>query len=318
MGALAIGPRRNRFGNHGAPIPGHNITLVGLGTYILWLGWFGFNPGSQLDADAASISHITVTTNLAAAAGSLSALFLGWYTVGKPQLPWGLNGALAGLVSITASTNAVTPLEAVIIGAIGGVIMYYGVNFLESREVDDVVGAVSIHGFCGVWGTLAVGIFAAETGLLHGGGLDQLISQIIGIVAVAAFVIIASAIMFRIISATVGQRAPGSAPSSSGSAGSASTPRQPRQPVGCRRRQHLAHHRHHQSGSGGRVTLGDVPGLVCRGQATIALGAEWRPGWTRFHHRLDQRRHAPRSRHHRRHRRHHVLRRELPGEPQGG
>ena len=176
MGALAIGPRRNRFGNHGAPIPGHSMTLVGLGTYILWLGWFGFNPGSQLDADAASISHITVTTNLAAAAGSLSALFLGWYTVGKPQLPWGLNGALAGLVSITASTNAVTPLEAVIIGAIGGVIMYYGVNFLESREVDDVVGAVSIHGFCGVWGTLAVGIFAAETGLLHGGGLDQLIS----------------------------------------------------------------------------------------------------------------------------------------------
>ncbi len=92
--------------------------------------------------------------------------------MGKPQLPWGLNGALAGLVSITASTNAVTPLEAVIIGAIGGIIMYYGVNFLESRKVDDVVGAVSVHGFCGVWGTLAVGIFAAETGLLHGGGLD--------------------------------------------------------------------------------------------------------------------------------------------------
>ena len=132
-------------------------------------------------------------------------MFLGWYMVGKPQLPWGLNGALAGLVSITASTNAVTPLEAVIIG---GIIMYYGVNFLESRKVDDVVGAVSVHGLCGVWGTLAVGIFAAETGLLHGGGLDQLISQIIGVVAVAAFVIIAAAIMFRIIAATVGLRAP--------------------------------------------------------------------------------------------------------------
>ena len=207
MGALAIGPRRNRFGDHGAPIPGHSMTLVGLGTFILWLGWFGFNSGSQLDADAASISHITVTTNLAAA-GSLSAMFLGWYAVGKPQLPWGLNGALAGLVSITASTNAVTPLEAVIIGAIGGIIMYYGVNFLESRKVDDVVGAVSVHGFCGVWGTLAVGIFAAETGLLHGGGLDQLISQIIGVVAVAAFVIITAGIMFRIIAATVGLRAP--------------------------------------------------------------------------------------------------------------
>ena len=120
-------------------------------------------------------------------------------------MPWGLNGALAGLVSITASTNAVTPLEAVIIG---GIIMYYGVNFLESRKVDDVVGAVSVHGLCGVWGTLAVGIFAAETGLLHGSGLDQLISQIIGVVAVAAFVIIAAAIMFRIIAATVGLRAP--------------------------------------------------------------------------------------------------------------
>ena len=208
MGALAIGPRRNRFGAHGAPIPGHSMTLVGLGTFILWLGWFGFNPGSQLDSDAASIAHITVTTNLAAAAGALSALFFGWYLVGKPQLPWGLNGALAGLVSITAGTNAVTPLEAIIIGAIGGIVMYYGVNFLESREVDDVVGAISVHGFCGIWGTLAVGIFADEIGLLHGGGLDQLVTQIVGIVAVAAFVLIVSWVMFKLIQSTVGIRAP--------------------------------------------------------------------------------------------------------------
>lgn len=208
MGALAIGPRRNRFGAHGAPIPGHSMTLVGLGTFILWLGWFGFNPGSQLDSDAASIAHITVTTNLAAAAGALSALFFGWYLVGKPQLPWGLNGALAGLVSITAGTNAVTPLESIIIGAIGGVVMYYGVNFLESREIDDVVGAISVHGFCGIWGTLAVGIFADEIGLLHGGGLDQLVTQIVGIVAVAAFVLIVSWVMFKLIQSTVGIRAP--------------------------------------------------------------------------------------------------------------
>lgn len=208
VGALFLGPRRNRFGPAGMPMPGHSMTLAGLGTFILWLGWFGFNPGSQLNADAASIALITVTTNLAAAAGALAAMFVGWYFVGKPQLPWGLNGALAGLVAITASTAFVTPLEAVFIGAIGGIIMYIGVNTLERFEIDDVVGAVSVHGFCGVWGTLAVGIFAADVGLLHGGGLDQLVTQVIGIAAVAIFVIVAAAIMFSIVRATVGLRAP--------------------------------------------------------------------------------------------------------------
>ena len=160
VGAIFLGPRRNRFGPDGVPMPGHSMTLAALGTFILWLGWFGFNPGSQLNSDASSIALITVTTNIAAAAGGLSAMIMGWYFVGKPQLPWGLNGALAGLVAITAPTAFVTPGEAIIIGAIGGIIMFIGVNTLERMKIDDVVGAVSVHGFCGVWGTLAVGIFS--------------------------------------------------------------------------------------------------------------------------------------------------------------
>jgi Amt family ammonium transporter len=211
MGAIILGPRRNRFGEGGVPMPGHSMTLAALGTFILWLGWFGFNPGSQLNADGAAIALITVTTNLAAAAGAISALMMGWYFVGKPQLPWGLNGALAGLVGITAPCAFVTPFEAIVIGAIAGIIMYIGVNALESFKIDDVVGAISVHGFCGVWGTLAVGIFHGEVGLLHGGGVAQLITQLIGIVAVAAFVLAASAVMFMIVRATVGLRAPAEA-----------------------------------------------------------------------------------------------------------
>ncbi len=206
VGAIMLGARRNRFGRGSAPMPGHSMTLAALGTFILWLGWFGFNPGSQLDADGMSIALITVTTNLAAAAGAITAMSLGWYFVGKPQLPWGLNGALAGLVAITAPCAFVTPAEAIIIGAIGGLIMYIGVNALERFEVDDPIGAVSVHGFAGVWGTLAVGLFAADSGLLHGGGIDLLISQVIGIVAVAVFVIAAAVVLFSILKATVGLR----------------------------------------------------------------------------------------------------------------
>ena len=199
VGAIILGPRLNRFGPEGVPMPGHSMALASLGTFILWLGWFGFNPGSQLNADGAAISLITVTTNIAAAAGAISAMFLGWLLVGKPQLPWALNGSLAGLVAITAPCAFVTPFEAIIIGAVGGIVMYLGVNFLERRRVDDVVGAVSVHGFSGVWGTLAVGLFHGELGLLHGGGASQLVTQVIGIVAVAAFAIIAAAIIFYIL-----------------------------------------------------------------------------------------------------------------------
>ncbi len=196
MGAIVLGPRLNRFGENSTPMPGHSMTMAALGTFILWFGWFGFNPGSQLDADGASIAYIAVTTNLAGSAGAITAMLLGWYLVGKPQLPWALNGALAGLVSITASPDMMTPAQAILIGSIGGLIMYGGVNLLERFKIDDVVGAVSVHGFAGVWGTLAIGIFGPEVGLLSGGGFDQLITQIIGVVAIGAFVIITSGAVF--------------------------------------------------------------------------------------------------------------------------
>jgi Amt family ammonium transporter len=195
-GAVILGPRLNRFGPDGVPMPGHSMTLATLGTFILWLGWFGFNPGSQLNADGAAIALVTVTTNMAAAAGAITAMFVGWLVIGKPQLPWALNGALAGLVGITASCAFVTPGEAVLIGAIAGIVMFAGVNLLERLQIDDVVGAVPVHAFCGVWGTLAVGLFHRELGLLHGGGAAQLVTQIIGIVAVAASAIAGSAIIF--------------------------------------------------------------------------------------------------------------------------
>ena len=205
VGAIIIGPRTNRFGPNADPMPGHSMTLATLGTFILWLGWFGFNPGSQLNADGAAISLITVTTNISAASGALAAMLIGWMAVGKPQLHWGLNGALAGLVAITAPCAFVTPLEAIIIGLIGGIIMYLGVGLLDRLKIDDVVGAVPVHGFCGVWGTLAVGIFAnvegGPVGLLHGGGMAQLITQIIGVVGVLVFVVVAAFILFTILKA---------------------------------------------------------------------------------------------------------------------
>jgi Amt family ammonium transporter len=196
MGAIILGPRLNRFGPNGTPMPGHSMTLAALGTFILWLGWFGFNPGSLLAADPVNIAYIALTTNMGASAGAISAMLLGWFFVGKPQLPWSLNGALAGLVSVTASCDIITPAEALFIGAVGGAVMYFGVGLLERLQVDDVVGAVPVHGFCGIWGTLAVGIFGAEIGLLHGGGFAQLGVQITGIISVGAFVLISAGVVF--------------------------------------------------------------------------------------------------------------------------
>lgn len=195
-GAIILGPRLNRFGPDGVPMPGHSMTLATLGTFILWLGWFGFNPGSQLNADGAAIALVTVTTNMGAAAGALAAMLIGWYMNGKPQLPWALNGALAGLVSVTAPCAFITPGEALLIGGIGGALMFIGVNLLERFKIDDVVGAFPVHGIGGIWGTLAVGLFHRDLGLLHGGGANQLVTQIIGIVSVAAFAVVASALIF--------------------------------------------------------------------------------------------------------------------------
>lgn len=197
MGALFLGPRIGRFGKDAKPMLGHSMTLATLGVFILWFGWFGFNPGSQLNA--------------AAAAGALVALFINWFITGKPQLAPSLNGALAGLVAITAPCAFVTPGEALIIGGFGAVMMFIGTTVLERLKIDDAVGAVPVHGFAGAFGTLAVGLFHAEKGLLHGGGFAQLGVQAVGIVAVFGFVIVASVVMFALIRATVGLRVPAEA-----------------------------------------------------------------------------------------------------------
>ena len=168
---MALGPRIGRFTKDGKPvaIPGHSISLVVLGVFILWLGWFGFNPGSQLaihGGNADVVSLVAVNTNLAAAAGGLVAMILTWlFVTKKPDLGTTLNGVLAGLVAITAPCAFVTPLNSIIIGAIGGVIVVYGAILLEKLKIDDPVSAVPVHLMNGIWGTLAVGIFATENGV---------------------------------------------------------------------------------------------------------------------------------------------------------
>ena len=171
-------PRLGRFVKDGKPIaiPGHSITLVTLGVFILWLGWFGFNPGSQLainGGNADAVALVAANTNIAAAAGAFAALVVSWLFVAKkPDLPTTLNGALAGLVAITAPCAYVSPGYSVLIGAIGGVIVVCGALLLEKLKIDDPVGAIPVHLFNGIWGTLAIGIFGTEgvTSLVTGDG----------------------------------------------------------------------------------------------------------------------------------------------------
>jgi len=207
VGAIALGPRLGRFSKEGKPraIPGHSITLVTLGVFILWLGWFGFNPGSQLAADgfnADVISLVAVNTNIAAAAGGLVALILSWSLVNKkPDLATTLNGVLAGLVAITAPCAFVTPLYSIVIGAIAGVIVFFGPILLEKMKIDDPVSAVPVHLMNGIWGTLAVGLFATENGVtgLVAGNAAQLLSQTIGILAVAGWCLINGYLLFFVL-----------------------------------------------------------------------------------------------------------------------
>jgi len=213
-GALALGPRLGKYsGKKANAIPGHNLTLGALGVFILWLGWFGFNPGSQLAAagsdNATAISHIFVTTNLAAAAGTVAALLISWIRFGKPSLSFALNGALAGLVAITAGCDGVTDLGAIIIGLIAGIVLVYSVTFFDNvLHVDDPVGAVSVHGVCGALGTILFGFLAKDGGLFYGGGTAQLISQIIGVATTAAWALGTGFILFFIMKKTVGLRVP--------------------------------------------------------------------------------------------------------------
>jgi ammonium transporter, Amt family len=215
VGAAILGPRIGRYAADGRPkpIPGHSIPYAVLGTFVLLVGWYGFNPGSELAADGA-IGGIAVTTTIAAAAGAIAAMMTVWLTTGKPDVGMTANGMLAGLVGITAGCAAVSTVGALIIGAAAGVIVVGAVAFFDRIKVDDPVGAVSVHGVCGAFGTLAVGLFATEDtdfwkqGLFYGGGADQLVSQLIGVLAVAAFVGVAATAMFLAIKYTIGLRVP--------------------------------------------------------------------------------------------------------------
>ena len=207
VGAVFLGPRIGKYREDGQPaaLPGHNMSLSMLGCMILWIGWFGFNPGSELAASEA-VPYIAVTTNLAAAAGGVAATITSWIVSGKPDMSMIINGILAGLVGITAGCAGASFLGAVIIGLVAGVIVVFSVFFFDNIKVDDPVGAISVHLVCGIWGTLAVGLFDQSSGLFYGGGIGQLGSQILGIVAIGAFTVIASAIFWGLLRATVGIR----------------------------------------------------------------------------------------------------------------
>ena len=211
-GAIVLGPRMGKYVNGKArAIPGHNLLLGALGVFILWFGWFGFNPGSQLGAagkdNALAIAHIALTTNLAAAGGAMAALFTSWMKYKRPSLSLALNGALAGLVGITAGCDIVSPGGALIIGIIAGVILVFSVEFIDQKlKVDDPVGAISVHGVNGAWGTLAVGLFATDGGLLYGEGAKLLLAQAIGVGAVFVWAFGFGLILFKVIKATIGLR----------------------------------------------------------------------------------------------------------------
>ena len=212
--AKALGPRIGRYGADGKPraIPGHSIPFAIVGCFILLVGWFGFNAGSQLGADPV-IGRIATTTLIAAGAGAVMAALVTRLQTGKTDVAMTGNGLLAGLVGITAGCYAVSTIGALIIGLVSGIIVVFAVSFFDKIRVDDPVGAISVHGVCGAFGTIAVGLFSNEEsegfiakGLFYGGGTDQLVSQIIGVVAVATFVFVASTIMFAVIKATIGLR----------------------------------------------------------------------------------------------------------------
>ena len=201
-GAIVLGPRMGKYTKDGRvkPILGHNMPLAALGVFILWLGWFGFNPGSTTAANK-DIAMIFVNTNLAAAAGCILAMLASWLKFGKPEIGMSLNGALAGLVAITSPCATVTPGSAIIIGAVAGVLVMFSVLFFDKIRVDDPVGAISVHGVCGAWGTLSAGIFAID-----GLSLSVIGVQLLGIVACFLWVFPTTFIMFKLIAKTIGLR----------------------------------------------------------------------------------------------------------------
>lgn len=215
VGAAILGPRLGKYGKDGKSkaIPGHNLTLACLGVFILWFGWFGFNPGSQLAAagygDQTAISHVFLTTNLAACTGGFLALLISWIKYGKPSLSLTLNGILAGLVGVTAGCDLVSPMGAALIGAICGTVMIFAVEFIEHRlKIDDPVGASSVHGVCGSLGTILTGLFAVEGGTFYGGGFGFLGAQIFGVIIVGGWAALMGYIIFKVLDKVHGLRVP--------------------------------------------------------------------------------------------------------------
>ena len=212
VGAAILGPRIGKYGKDGKSraIPGHNLTIAALGVFILW---FGFNPGSQLAAstetDANAISHVFLTTNLAACAGGFFALAISWMKYGKPSLSLTLNGILAGLVGITAGCDAVSPAGAALIGAICGVVMIFSVDFIDKiLKIDDPVGASSVHGVCGFLGTVLTGLFSTSEGLFYGHGFGFLCAQLFGALVVGVWAAGMGFIIFKALDKIHGLRVP--------------------------------------------------------------------------------------------------------------
>jgi len=212
VGAIFLGPRIGKYDKNkkSKAIPGHSLTLGALGVFILWMGWFGFNGGSSLGMENGlleDVASIFITTNLAAASAAVTAMIITWVRYKKPDVSMSLNGALGGLVAITAGTDIVTPYAAAIIGIIAGFVIVFGVALIDKvLRVDDPVGAVAVHGLNGAVGTVLVGVFAVDGGLLYGGGFNLLGVQILGVAAVATWVAVAMTIVFFIIKKTIGLR----------------------------------------------------------------------------------------------------------------
>ena len=215
-GILVLGPRLGKYGPDGkvTPIPGHSMTSGVIGCFVLWLGWFGFNPGSTMAADPNAISHIFMTTNTAAFMGLLGATALNWMWDGKPDLGMSINGCLAGLVAITAPCAFVTVKASLLIGILAGILVVLVVKLCDAVKIDDPVGAVPVHLANGIFGTLCVGLFAVDkitgaatgNGLFHGGGMTLLVAQLKGIVAVGAYTLLAATVFWYAIKVVVGLR----------------------------------------------------------------------------------------------------------------
>ncbi len=215
VGAWMLGPRIGRFNPDGSPnvITGHSMPLVTIGVFILWFGWYGFNAGSTLGMDEPDVvARIAMNTTLAPATGALAAMLFSWFKYGKPDVSLALNGVLAGLVGITAPCNAVGPVSSILIGLVAGILVIYGVEWLNRLKIDDPVGAFPVHGLCGIWGTVAVGLFgrvdlgAPSEGLFFGGGFGQVGIQCIGLAACLGFTAVTMYIVFKVIDSIIGLR----------------------------------------------------------------------------------------------------------------